>query len=83
MIFDAVVFCLLLLAVVVGWRGGFVGRLGAWVGFAVGGLATARWVRQGIEAVNLEGEHQRLAAAATAVLLGAIAGHAIGWRLAR
>ena len=83
MIFDAVVFCLLLLAVVVGWRGGFVGRLGAWVGFAVGGLATARWVRQGIEAVNLEGEHQRLAAAATAVLLGAIAGHAIGWRVAR
>jgi len=82
-IFDAVAGGLLLVAVVVGWRGGFIGRLGAWLGFAAGGLATARWVRQGIDVVDINGEHQRLAAAAIAVLVGAIAGHAIGWRLAR
>lgn len=83
MIFDGVALGLLVVAVVTGWRGGFLGRLGAWIGFAVGGLAMARWIQQGLDAVNLEGEHQRLAVAAGAVLLGAIAGHAVGWRVAR
>jgi len=82
-IFDGVALGLLVIAVVTGWRGGFLGRLGAWVGFVVGGLATARWIQQGIEAVNLKSEHQRLAVAAVAVLLGALVGHAVGWRVAR
>ena len=83
MIFDGIAASLLVVAVIAGWRGGFVGRLGAWIGFAAGGLVTARWIQQGIDAVNLEGEHQRLAVAAIAVLLGAFVGHAIGWRGAR
>ena len=74
MVFDAVAGALLVLAVVAGWRGGFVGRLGAWAGFAVGGLATARWVGSAIELVNIDGQNQRLAVAAAAVLLGALVG---------
>ncbi len=83
MVFDAVAGALLVLAVVAGWRGGFVGRLGAWAGFAVGGLATARWVGSAIELVNIDGQNQRLAVAAAAVLLGALVGHGVGRRLAR
>ena len=83
MVFDALAGVLLLLAVIAGWRGGFIGRLGAWVGFAVGGLATARWVGSAIELVNIDGQNQRLAVAAAAVLLGALLGHGVGRRLAR
>ena len=68
MVFDVVAGVLLALAVVAGWRGGFIGRLGAWIGFAVGGLATARWVGSGIDLVNIDGQNQRLAVAAVAVL---------------
>ena len=68
MVFDAVAGALLALATIAGWRGGLIGRLGAWVGFAAGGLATARWVGSGIELVNIDGQNQRLAIAAAAVL---------------
>ncbi|MFL2986686.1 MAG: CvpA family protein [Candidatus Poriferisodalaceae bacterium] len=83
MVFDAVAGVLLLLAVVAGWRGGLIGRLGAWIGFAVGGLATARWIGSAVELVNINGQNQRLAVAAAAVLLGALLGHGVGRRLAR
>ena len=83
MVFDAVAGALLALAVIAGWRGGLIGRLGAWVGFAAGGLATARWVGSGIELLNIDGQNQRLAIAAAAVLLGALLGHGVGRRLAR
>ena len=74
---------LLVLAAVLGWRGGLIGRLGAWIGFALGALAAAKWSTDGVNALNIDGEYRRLAAAAAAVLLSGIVGHAIGWRLAR
>ena len=63
MVIDVVVVVLLAVALIVGWRGGLVGRLGAWVGFAIGALGSARWATAGIDALNIEGKHQRLAAA--------------------
>ena len=51
--------------------------------FAACGLATARWVGSGIELLNIDGQNQRLAIAAAAVLLGALLGHGVGRRLAR
>jgi len=82
-VFDAVTGGLLVVAVIVGWRGGFIGRLGAWVGFTAGGLAAARWIGTAIDALNVEGKNQRLAVAAAAVLVAALAGHSVGWRVAR
>ncbi|MGB1795285.1 MAG: hypothetical protein ACPHLJ_06880 [Acidimicrobiales bacterium] len=74
---------LLIAAIVIGWRGGLIGRLGAWIGFAVGALAAARWTTDGVDALAIEGEYQRLAAGALAVLFAGVIGHATGWRLAR
>ena len=74
---------LLVAAIVIGWRGGLIGRLGAWIGFAVGALAAARWSTDGVNALAIEGEYQRLAAGALAVLFAGVIGHATGWRLAR
>ena len=50
MVIDVVVVVLLAVALIVGWRGGLVGRLGAWVGFAIGVLGSARWAPAGIDA---------------------------------
>ena len=83
MILDATFGVLLVIAIIIGWRGGLFGRLGAWIGFALGALAAARWTTDGVNALNIEGEYQRLAAGAFAVLFSGVIGHAIGWRLAR
>ena len=83
MVLDVAFGALLVLAIIIGWRGGLIGRLGAWIGFAAGALAAARWTTDGVNALNVDGEHKRLAAAALAVLISGIVGHAIGWRLAR
>ena len=83
MILDVAFGVLLLIAIIIGWRGGLIGRLGAWIGFAIGALAAARWTTDGVNALNIDGEYQRLAAGALAVLFSGIIGHAIGWRLAR
>ena len=83
MVIDVVVVVLLAVALIVGWRGGLVGRLGAWVGFAIGALGSARWATAGIDALNIEGKHQRLAAAVLGVLACGVLGHVIGWRLIR
>ena len=83
MILDAAFGVLLVIAIIIGWRGGLIGRLGAWIGFAIGALAAARWTTDGVNALNIDGEYQRLAAGAFAVLFSGVIGHAIGWRLAR
>ena len=83
MILDAVFGVLAVLAVIMGWRGGLIGRLGAWVGFGLGALVAARWAADSIDILGVKGEHQRLVTAALAVLVAGVIGHAIGWRLAR
>ena len=67
MVIDLLFGLLLAIAVFAGWKGGLIGRLGSWVGFAVAALAAARWVTAILDALNVVGKHQRLAAAAAAV----------------
>ena len=83
MVIDLLFGLLLAIAVFTGWKGGLIGRLGSWVGFAVAALAAARWVTAILDALNVVGKHQRLAAAAAAVLIAGVIGHAVGWRIAR
>ena len=83
MVVDLIFGLLLTIAVWTGWRGGLVGRLGSWVGFAVAALAAARWATVTLDSLNIVSKHQRLGAAAVAVLLAGVIGHAIGWRVAR
>ena len=83
MVVDLIFGLLLAMAVWTGWRGGFVGRLGSWVGFAVAALAAARWATVTLDSLNIANKHQRLGAAAAAVLLAGVIGHAIGWRVVR
>lgn len=83
MVVDLIFGVLLAIAVLTGWRGGLVGRLGSWVGFSVAALAAARWATVTLDSLNIAGKHQRLGAAAVAVLFAGVIGHAVGWRLAR
>ena len=55
MILDAAFGVLLVIAIIIGWRGGLIGRLGAWIGFAIGALAAARWTTDGVNALNIDG----------------------------
>ena len=75
MVIDLVFGLLAVVAVFTGWRGGLIGRLGSWIGFAVAALATARWATATLDALNIVGKHQRLGAASAAVLLAGVAGH--------
>ena len=83
MVIDLAFGMLAVVAAFTGWRGGLIGRLGSWMGFALAALATARWASTTLDALNIAGKHQRLGAASAAVLLAGVAGHAVGWRIAR
>ena len=56
MVIDLLFGLLLAIAVFTGWKGGLIGRLGSWVGFAVAALAAARWVTAILDALNVVGK---------------------------